>query len=103
MQIAAAASVPTRHAIRVFGHTGSLVLGGLSTAAVLGAWSIRNGTPGVWHLHASVVRIDRFLIRQRGLGFTAPKARGFWWWPVLDLVIDDAARTVRATLKPPEQ
>lgn len=85
---------------RVFGAQGSILLGP-STAAVLGAWSIHNGK-GVWHLRATVRQVDRFLVRQRGLGFTAPKDKGFWWWPVLSLTLDDAGRIV-ATLKPPEQ
>jgi len=89
-------------ALRVHGTEGRLLLGGLSTAATLGPWSIRNGK-GAWHLTATYRTVDRFLVRQRGLGFTAPKAKGFWWWPVVSLTIDDASKSVRATLKPPEQ
>ena len=90
------------HQLHVHGLTGTLLLGGFSTAAVLGAWSIRNGH-GAWHLSAALVRVDRFLVRQAGLGFTAPKPKGFWWWPVVSVTVDDANGRIVATLKPPEQ
>jgi hypothetical protein len=88
--------------LTVTGREGSLLIGGLSTAAVLGKWTITKQGGG-WQLTAAVQRIDRFLVRLPDLGFTAPKAGGFWWWPVLTLVIDDRTQSVRATLRSPEK
>ena len=90
---------PEPFRLRVRGATGSILLGP-ATAATLGPWSIWNAR-GVWHLSASAVRVDPFLIRQSRLGFTAPRPHGFWFWPVVSITV--SGQSVRATLNSPEQ
>lgn len=101
--------------LSVRGAGGSLLLGGCSTAAVLGPWTITKraappgtppGTPapgGPWALQARVTRVDPFLVGRRPLSFTAPRARGFWFWPVRSLELAADRTTVRAVLESPEQ
>jgi len=96
--------------LTVRGTAGALLVGGCSTAAVLGGWRIwKQKQPGAparftWQLSAQAVRVDRFLVRTvRGLAFTAPRQAGFWLWPVLALTYDDRKGIVTATLGPPQQ
>jgi hypothetical protein len=101
----------------VFGHLsvrgagGAFLLGGCSTAAVLGPWTItKRTTPtgrpapdGPWALQARVTRVDPFLIRRGPLAFTSPRPKGFWFWPVRSIELAADRTTVRAVLESPEQ
>jgi hypothetical protein len=97
-------------ALIVRGAGGSLLLGGCSTAAVLGPWTITKRPAkeiaaggGAWALTARVTRVDPFLVGRRPLAFTAPRTRGFWFWPVRTLEIAADRSSVRAVLESPEQ
>jgi hypothetical protein len=99
-------------ALIVRGAAGSLLLGGCSTAAELGPWTITKRPAkdvaaaggGPWALQARVTRVDPFLVRRAaGLAFTAPRVAGFWWWPVRTLELGADRRSVRAVLEAPEQ
>jgi len=86
-------------ALRLHGTAASL-LWGYRTAVTLRAWSIKKDE-GRWTLLATVERVDAFQARQRPLLFAAPRAGGYWCWPVESLQLGD--RRLIATLGPPEQ
>jgi hypothetical protein len=86
------------HKLTVTGKVGSLLLG-TETAARLGPWTIAAGAGDSWRLSAPVTWRSAFLVRQRGLGFTAPKPGGFWCWPVRSLTF--TTDRVVADLGPP--
>jgi hypothetical protein len=58
------------------------------------------GAP-VWTLTATIARVDAFMARQRPLLFSAPRAGGFWIWPIEEITI--GTTTLTARLGPPEQ
>ena len=92
--------------ITVRGQSGSL-LWGYHTAATLARWTIhrkydlKTGTKFAWTLSASIERLDAFQARQRPLLFSAPRAGGFWCWPIESIEIGE--HRLVATLGPPEQ
>lgn len=62
------------------GTDGTLMLGPYATAAALSGWTLTK-VKREWHLAATITgRSDPFMLRQRGLLFTAPR------FPALDLV-----------------
>lgn len=74
---------------------------GYHTAAVVTAWTItKAGRSGAWALSATIARADPFKLRQPDLKFTAPRAGGFFCWPVLSVTVE--ATRLAATLGPPE-
>ena len=72
-------------------------------AIELTSWRIvrRKADGGQWILSATITRIDTFYARQTPLLFTAPKAGGFWAWPIAALDLGDTS--LRAHLGPPER
>jgi len=84
--------------LRWYGTRGAIVWGH-RTAVELSAWSVRK-REGHWWLTATPVRADPFASRQRALLFAAPRAGGFWTFPVLELHLGPAA--INARLGPPE-
>ena len=76
------------------------LLWGYRTAIVLRSWSITKHD-GTWTLVAALERVDPFQARQRPLLFTAPRAGGFWCWPIESLQL--GTQQLTATLGPPEQ
>lgn len=87
------------HHVRLSGATARLVWG-YRTAAELGAWTIAK-QPGGWRLHAALTSQDAYLLRQRPLLVTIPRAQGFWTWTIEALTVE--ARALTATLGPPVQ
>lgn len=85
--------------LTLHGGTASL-LWGYRTAAVLKTWRIAK-REGKWTLTATIERVDAFQARQKPLLFTAPRAGGFWAWPIESL--DMGPNQLRAILGPPEQ
>jgi hypothetical protein len=84
------------------GGTASL-LWGYRTAAVFRTWKIYKHE-GQWMLAGTLVRVEPFMCRQKGLLFTAPHEKGrdgFWAWAVLSL--DVGTHQLLARLGPPEQ
>ena len=76
---------------------------GSREAVVLTAWRIvrTKESGGEWILSATIARVDKFQARQAPLLFTAPKAGGFWLWPVDAIEIGETS--LRAHLGPPER
>jgi hypothetical protein len=85
--------------VRLHGGAASL-LWGYRTAVVLRKWTIKKHE-GKWTLIAAIERVDPFQSRQRPLVFTAPRAGGFWCWPIESLQL--GTNQLSATLGPPEQ
>jgi len=52
------------------------------TAAVCRAWRVYKSSKGQWSLVATASRSDAYKLAQRPLLFNAPRAGGFWCWPV---------------------
>jgi hypothetical protein len=89
----------------VFNHwtlvgSGGAILWGYRTAAAVRTWRIVK-TETHWQLVAQLERVDAFGCRQKPLLFSAPRAGGFWCWPVES--IDVVALQLVARLGPPEQ
>ena len=83
------------------GGAGS-VLWGYRVAVELTAWRItRVKDEGRWVLSGTVARVDKFQARQAPLLFTAPRAGGFWLWPITAITVGETS--LRATLGPPER
>jgi len=72
--------------LQVRGREGEFVIGH-TTAARLGPWTITKQKT-IFRLRTTATRIDRFLVRQAGIGFVAPNAHGFWCFPVKTITID---------------
>jgi hypothetical protein len=91
------------HALTIHGGAGA-VLWGSRVAVELTAWRIVR-TPaaegGQWILTATIGRVDHFQARQTPLLFTAPRAGGFWAWPIAALDLGET--NLRASLGPPER
>jgi hypothetical protein len=85
--------------LTVHGATGAILFGS-RVVADLRAWRISK-VERQWVLHATVVRVDRFQARQSPLSFTAPRAAGFWCWPITALDVGETS--LRASLGPPER
>ena len=68
------------------------------TAAVCRAWRVYKSKDGRWSLVATLQRADTFKLRQRPLLFNAPRAGGFWSWPVRAVTVTD--RQITAALGP---
>jgi hypothetical protein len=77
------------------------ILWGYRTAAQVNTWAIRKRRRE-WVLTAAVGRADAFQCRQRPLLFSAPRAGGFWVWPLVGQP-KIAGGTLVASLGPPEQ
>lgn len=73
---------------------------GYHTAATLSAWRI-TGSRARWTLSATLLRADRFQLRQRPLEFSAPRIGGYWCWPLESVTVGE--HDLRATLGPPTQ
>jgi hypothetical protein len=77
------------------------VLWGYRPAVTLRRWTITKPEGQSWTLTGTIDRVDAFMVRQRPLLFTAPRAQGFWAWGVES--ITGGPHTLVATLGPPEQ
>jgi len=88
--------------LTVTGTAGALLLGS-RPAVELRAWRIaRSQADPVWTLTATIARVvDPFKARQTPLLFTAPRAGGYWAWPVREISIGQT--NVWARLGSPEQ
>jgi hypothetical protein len=88
--------------LTITGGAGS-VLWGYRVAVELTAWRIVRvkADGGDWILTATIARVDKFQARQAPLLFTAPKAGGFWMWPIDAIEIGETS--LRAHLGPPER
>jgi len=64
------------------------------------AWTITK-RDDQWWLTATTARVDRFLVRAKGLHFSAPREGGFWYWGIESLTVTDQQLVAR--LGPPEQ
>lgn len=75
---------------------------GYFAAAAINNYTARQLADGTWSLHATVVNVDAFKIRQRPLVFIAPHRDGEWRWPIkiLDLGEGHGPRELQATLGP---
>lgn len=75
---------------------------GYFAAAAVNGYTARRLEDGTWSLHATVINLDAFKLRQRPLIFVAPHRDGEWRWPVqtLDLSPGQGPRECRATLGP---
>ena len=90
------------NSLTITGGAGS-VLWGYRVAVELQSWRIvrAKAEGGVWILSATITRIDKFQARQAPLLFSAPRAGGFWAWPIETIAIGETS--LRATLGPPER
>jgi hypothetical protein len=88
--------------LTIHGGAGA-VLWGSRVAIELTSWRIVRikAEGGQWLLSATIARIDKFHARQAPLLFTAPRAGGFWAWPIAAL--DFGETSLRAHLGPPER
>lgn len=79
------------------------VLHGYREAVVLSAWRIvrRKADGGEWILSGTIARVDKAQARKTPLLFTAPRASGFWMWPIDAIEIGETS--LRAHLGPPER
>lgn len=91
------------NSLTVHGDAGAILFGA-RVAVDLKAWRITRtkAEGGHWMLSATLgAKVDRFQARQAPLLFTAPRAAGYWAWPVQALDIGETS--LRATLGPPER
>ena len=88
--------------LTIHGGAGSL-LWGYQVAVELTAWRIVRikAEGGQWMLTATIGRVDKFQARQTPLLFTAPRAGGYWAWPIAALDLGETS--LRAHLGPPER
>jgi hypothetical protein len=70
-----------------------------TTGAIL--WGYGVAVDPVWTLTATIARVDKFQSRQAPLLFTAPRAGGYWAWPVNEISIGET--NLWARLGSPEQ
>ena len=78
------------------------ILWGYRVAVELQSWRIaRSQADPVWTLTATIARVDKFTARQAPLLFTAPRAGGYWAWPVHQISIGET--NLWAQLGSPEQ
>jgi hypothetical protein len=90
-------------ALTIHGGAGAL-LWGSHVAVELTSWRIVRikAEGGQWILTATIGRVvNRLHARQAPLLFTAPRAGGFWAWPID--AIDLGETNLRAHLGPPER
>ena len=82
--------------------TAGAILWGHAPAVQLSAWRIaRSQADPVWTLTATIAHVDKCQARQRPLLFTAPRAGGYWAWPVHEISIGET--NLWARLGSPEQ
>jgi hypothetical protein len=74
---------------------------GYQTAAVVRAWTVHKSLDGGWTLHAGIDRADPLRLKQAPLRFVAPRAGGFFTWPVKSITVGREFMT--ATLDAPER
>ena len=87
--------------LTVNGTTGA-ILWGHGVAVDLRSWRVaRSQADPVWTLTATIAHVDKFQARQRPLLFTAPRAGGYWAWPVHEISIGET--NLWARLGSPEQ
>ena len=87
--------------LTVTGNAGA-ILWGYAIAVDLRSWRIaRSQADPVWTLTATIARVDPVQARQRPLLFTAPRAGGYWAWPVQEISI--GSLNLWARLGSPEQ
>jgi len=88
--------------LTITGGTGA-VLFGHCPVVELTHWRIRRvkADGGDWILSATITWIDKFQSRRSPLLFAAPRAGGFWYWPIDAIEIGDA--NLLAYLGPPER
>jgi len=87
--------------LTVHGSAGA-ILWGHGVAVALRSWRVaRSQADPVWTLTATIAHVDQFQARQRPLLFTAPRAGGYWAFPVQEISIGDTS--VWARLGSPEQ
>jgi hypothetical protein len=90
------------HAIRATGRAGTLLVGGYTIGAVLGAWGLTPGPAGAWALSATLTRVTvprGWLVVGRDLAFQAPEFTGPALWRVRSVTVGDGA--IRALLEAP--
>jgi hypothetical protein len=87
--------------LTVNGSAGA-ILWGHGVAVDLRSWRVaRSQADPVWTLTATIAHVDKFQARQRPLLFTAPRAGGYWAFPVHEISIGET--NVWARLGSPEQ
>jgi len=89
--------------LTVTGLAGAVMYGSRE-AVVIKSWRITRikADGGHWMLSARIERVvSAFYARQAPLLFTAPRAGGFWLWPVDAIEIGETS--LRAELGPPER
>lgn len=87
--------------LTVTGGAGSILFGH-RVAVGLQSWRIsRSRADPIWTLTATIAHVDKFQARQAPLLFTAPRAGGYWAWPVHQISI--GATQLWAQLGSPEQ
>ena len=87
--------------LTVTGNAGA-ILWGYAIAVDVRSWRIaRSQADPVWTLTATIARVDPVQARQRPLLFTAPRAGGYWAWPVHEISI--GSLNLWARLGSPEQ
>ena len=89
-------------ALRIHGTSAS-ILWHYHTAVTLDTWAIVR-VKGQWTLSGTCTRVERFMVGQPGLLFTAPREgshRGYWAWGIESLRVGQ--REIIARLGPPEQ
>lgn len=88
--------------LAIRGTAGAVVYGSRD-AIRLTSWRIVRvkADGGVWMLSATYDWIDQFHSRRAPLLFTAPRAGGFWMWPIDAIEIGETS--LRAHLGPPER
>jgi|SRR5580765_1148769 len=95
--------------VRLRGDVGSITYG-YHEAAVLRSWTIIRREPdhyhdGSWLLSATFTRVNKFMLRQRPLLFSAKRdgLKGLWCWPLDSASIQIGDTRMIATLGPPER
>jgi len=89
--------------LTVTGLVGAVMYGSRE-AVVIKSWRITRSKAdgGHWMLSARIDRVvSLFYARQAPLLFTAPRAHGFWMWPIDAIEIGET--NLRAYLGPPER
>lgn len=84
---------------------GGAIVWGAGPAAELSTWAVARDEHFVFSLSATVVRADRYRLRQLPLMFTAPrpqKPAGLWYFPVLPHTLQMEGAALTARLGPPE-
>ena len=90
--------------------TAGAILFGYKDAAVLRGWTVYHHRPDAkhddrWTLVATFARVDKYLLRQRPLVFSAKRdgLQGLWCFPLHDSSVQIGDTQLTATLGPPER